>query len=44
METTSNLQLELLRLCGNGVSEKILREIKTILVRYFADQATDAMD
>ncbi len=40
----SNLQLELLRLYGNGVSEESLREIKTILAKYFADKATDAMD
>ena len=40
----SNLQLELLQLYGNGVSEESLREIKTILARYFTDKATDAMD
>jgi len=40
----SNLQLELLRLYGNGVSDENLRENKTILAKYFADQATDAMD
>ncbi len=40
----SNLQLELLRLYGNGVSDESLREIKTILAKYFADKATDAMD
>ena len=40
----SNLQLELLRLYGNGVSEESLLEIKTILAKYFADKATDAMD
>ncbi len=44
METMSNLQLELLRLYGNGVSDESLREIKTILAKYFADKATDAMD
>ena len=44
METMSNLQLELLRLYGNGVSEESLREIKTILAKYFADKATDEMD
>ncbi len=44
MDTMSNLQLELLRLYGNGVSEESLREIKTILAKYFADKATDAMD
>ena len=40
----SNLQIELLRLYGNGVSDESLREIKTILAEYFADKATDAMD
>lgn len=40
----SNLQLELLRLYGNGVSEENLLEIKTILAKYFADKASDAMD
>jgi hypothetical protein len=40
----SNLQLELLRLYGNGISEENLREIKKILAKYFADKATDAMD
>ena len=44
METMSNLQLELLRLYGNGVSDESLREIKAILAKYFADKATDAMD
>ncbi|CAN5632156.1 hypothetical protein BH24ACI2_BH24ACI2_02990 [soil metagenome] len=44
METMSNLQLELLRLYGNGVSEETLREIKGILAKYFADKATVAMD
>ncbi len=40
----SNLQLELLRLYGNGVSDESLREIKAILAKYFADKATGAMD
>lgn len=40
----SNLQLELLRLYGNSVSDESLREIKIILAKYFADKATDAMD
>jgi len=44
METMSNLQLELLRLYGNGVSEESLREIKMIFAKHFADKATDAMD
>ena len=44
MNVLSNLQLELLRLYGNGVSEENLREIKTILAKYFAGKASDAMD
>jgi len=44
MNTMSNLQLEILRLYDNGVSEENLLEIKTILAKYFADKATDAMD
>lgn len=44
MNTMSNLQLELLRLYGNGVSEENLLEIKTILAKYFAEKATAAMD
>ena len=44
MKAMSNLQLELLRLYGNGVSDESLREIKTILAKYFADKATAAMD
>jgi hypothetical protein len=44
METMSNLQLELLRLYGNGVSDESLREIKAILAKYFADKATEVMD
>ncbi len=44
METMSNLQLELLRLYGNGVSEENLLEIKMILAKYFADKASATMD
>ena len=44
MNTMSNLQLELLQLYGNGVSEESLCEIKGILAKYFADKATDAME
>lgn len=40
----SNLQLELLRLYGNDVSDETLREIKMLLAKYFADKATEAMD
>ena len=44
MSILSNLQLELLRLYGNDVSDETLREVKSILANYFADKATDAMD
>lgn len=44
MATMSNLQIELLRLYGNNISEKSLLEIKTILAKYFADKASDEMD
>jgi len=40
----SNLQLELLKLYSNGISEQQLFEIKLLLARYFAEKATDAMD
>ncbi|HEX8734267.1 MAG TPA: hypothetical protein VF721_03020 [Pyrinomonadaceae bacterium] len=40
----SNLQLELLRLYGNDVSDETLHEIKSLLAKYFADKATKAMD
>ncbi len=40
----SNLQLELLRLYGNDVSDETLREIKILLAKYFAGKATEAMD
>lgn len=39
-----NLQLELLKLYANGVSEENLLEIKWLLARYFAQKATEAMD
>jgi hypothetical protein len=44
MATMSNLQLELLRLYGNNVSDETLREIKILLAKYFADKASEAMD
>ncbi len=44
MANLSNMQLELLRLYGNGVSDETLREVKTILAKYFADRATREMD
>ena len=40
----SNLQRELLQIYGNNVSDETLGEIKTILARYFADKASNAMD
>lgn len=44
MANLSNLQMELLRLYGNGVSDKTLREVKDILAKYFAGRATNEMD
>ena len=44
MKTLSNLQLELLRLYGNDVSDETLREVKSVLAKYFADKATEEMD
>lgn len=44
MATLSNLQIELLRLYGNGVSDDTLREVKEILAKYFADRATSEME
>lgn len=40
----SNIQLELLKLYANNVSEKQLFEIKWLLGKYFAQKATEAMD
>lgn len=40
----SNLQKELLKLYGNGISEENLFEIKHLLAKYFADKASDEMD
>jgi hypothetical protein len=40
----SNLQIELLKIYSNNVSENNLYEIKLMLARYFADKASDAMD
>ena len=44
MKTLSNLQLELLKLYGNDVSDETLREVKIVLAKYFADKATEEMD
>jgi hypothetical protein len=40
----SNMQVELLKLYSNGVSEKHLFEIKLMLSNFFAQKATEAMD
>ena len=40
----SNLQVELLKLYANNVSEKHLLEIRLLLSNYFAEKATEAMD
>ncbi len=40
----SNLQLELLKLYANDVSDEQLVEIKMLLGRYFATKATSLMD
>ena len=40
----SNLQLELLKLYSNGVSDDQLIEIKWLLGKYFAENASSGMD
>lgn len=40
----SNLQLELLKLYANGVSDEQLLEINWLLGRYFAEKAMKKMD
>ena len=40
----SNVQTELLKLYANDISEEQLFEIKLMLGKYFAQQATEAMD
>lgn len=40
----SNLQIELLQLYSQNVSEEDLVVIKRLLARYFANRASDAMD
>jgi len=40
----SNLQLELLKLYANNISQQQLFEIKLMLANYFAQKASDAMD
>lgn len=40
----SNLQLELLKLYANGISDEQLVEIKWLLGKYFSEKATLGMD
>ena len=40
----SNLQLELLKLYANGISDEQLLEIKWLLGKYFAEKGTSGMD
>jgi hypothetical protein len=40
----SNLQLELLKLYANGISDQQLIEIKWLLGKYFAEKATTEID
>ena len=40
----SNIQIELLQLYSQNVSEEDLIAIKRLLARYFADRASDEMD
>jgi len=40
----SNLQLEMLKLYANGISDEQLLEIKWLLGNYFAEKATAGMD
>lgn len=40
----SNLQIELLQLYSQNVSEEDLVEIKRLLAKYFAERASDEMD
>ncbi len=44
MSRMSKLQLELLRLYSHGVSDETLREVKSMLAKYFAERATNEMD
>ncbi len=40
----SNMQVELLKLYANNISEENLYEVKLLLANYFAEKATQAMD
>jgi hypothetical protein len=43
-KSLSNIQIELLKLYANDVKDEHLEEIKLLLVKYFAQKATEAMD
>ncbi len=40
----SNLQLELLKLYADGISEDDLKAIQRLIARYFAEKASDEAD
>ncbi|MEY4540570.1 MAG: hypothetical protein RLZZ306_2327 [Bacteroidota bacterium] len=40
----SNVQIELLKLYSNNISDKYLFDIKLMMANYFAQKATEAMD
>jgi hypothetical protein len=40
----SNVQIELLKLYSNNISDKYLFDIKLLMANYFAQKATEAMD
>lgn len=44
MASLTNLQMELLRLYGNNLSESALLEVKGLLAKYFAEKASSHMD
>ncbi len=44
MAALNEIQLELLRLFGNNVSDETLAEVKRVLVEHFSRTASDQMD
>lgn len=40
----SNVQIELLKLYSNNISDKYLFDLKLLMANYFAQKATEAMD
>lgn len=40
----SNIQLELLRLYGNGIPDQQLLEVREMLIDYFFNKATEEVD